>query len=93
MGTIRSPLHGIPIFIKGNMATSPDLEMSTSFGAYAFQNATSDHDAFIVSAVAESKTPSACQIQAHLHYGNTLWAKQKQRFRELKKTRHNAKVL
>ena len=48
MGTIRSPLHGIPIFIKGNMATGPDLKMSTSFGAYAFQNATSDHDAFIV---------------------------------------------
>ena len=48
MGTIRSPLHGIPIFIKGNMMTGSDLNMSTSFGAYAFQNATSDHDAFIV---------------------------------------------
>ena len=48
MGTIRSPLHGIPIFIKGNMATGPDMKMSTSFGAYAFQNATSDYDAFIV---------------------------------------------
>lgn len=54
MGTIRSPLHGIPIFIKGNMATGPDLNMSTSFGAYAFQNATSDHDAFIVAKTREA---------------------------------------
>ena len=54
IGTIRSPLHGIPIFIKGNMATGPDLKMSTSFGAYAFQNATSDHDAFIVAKAQEA---------------------------------------
>ena len=54
MGKVRSALHGIPIFIKGNMATGPDLNMSTSFGAYAFQNATSDHDAFIVAKAREA---------------------------------------
>ena len=36
----------MPLFIKGNMATGPDLNMATSSGAYAFGNATADHDAF-----------------------------------------------
>ena len=53
-GILRGPLHGIPIFIKGNMATGPDLNMSTSFGAYAFENATLDHDAFLVAKVREA---------------------------------------
>ncbi|CAF9935087.1 hypothetical protein IMSHALPRED_010096 [Imshaugia aleurites] len=53
-GISRGPLHGIPIFIKGNMATGPDLNMSTSFGAYAFENATTDHDAFLVAKAREA---------------------------------------
>lgn len=53
-GRLLSPLHGIPIFIKGNMATGPDLNMSTSFGAYAFENATADHDAFLVTKAREA---------------------------------------
>lgn len=53
-GMLLGPLHGIPIFIKGNMATGPDLNMSTSFGAYAFENATADHDAFLVAKAREA---------------------------------------
>lgn len=45
---IRSALHGIPVFIKGNTATSPDLNMTTSSGAYAFENATAKHDVSLV---------------------------------------------
>lgn len=53
-GFIRSPLHGIPVSIKGNMATGPDLNMTTSFGAYAFENATADRDAFFVAKAQEA---------------------------------------
>lgn len=52
-GVFRGPLHGIPVFIKGNMATGPDLNMTTSFGAYAFENATAGQDAFLVAKAQE----------------------------------------
>lgn len=53
-GVIRGPLHGLPIFIKGNTATGPDLNMTTSFGSYAFENATAVQDAFSVTKAQEA---------------------------------------
>ncbi|KAJ6079729.1 amidase family protein [Penicillium canescens] len=47
-GLIRSPLHGVPLIVKGNMATDQSLGMSTSSGAFALQNATASQDAHIV---------------------------------------------
>ena len=44
----------MPVFIKGNMATGPDLNMATSSGAYAFGNPTADHDAFLVAKAREA---------------------------------------
>ena len=38
----------MPVYIKGNMATGPDLNMSTSVEDYAFGDAVADHDAFLV---------------------------------------------
>ena len=34
-GKIRGPLHGIPVIIKDNMATHPDLGMETTAGTFA----------------------------------------------------------
>ena len=34
-GHVRSPLHGIPILIKDNVATHPDLGMDTTAGSFA----------------------------------------------------------
>ncbi|TVY19360.1 putative amidase [Lachnellula arida] len=34
-GSIRSPLHGIPIIIKDNIATHPSLGMTTTAGSFA----------------------------------------------------------
>ncbi|KAJ5962526.1 hypothetical protein N7501_007467 [Penicillium viridicatum] len=47
-GLTRSPLHGVPLIVKGNMATDQSLGMSTSSGAFALQNATASQDAHIV---------------------------------------------
>ncbi|KAK3376844.1 amidase signature domain-containing protein [Lasiosphaeria ovina] len=47
-GILHSPLHGIPLIIKGNMATDRSLGMKTTSGAYAIQNATASRDAFMV---------------------------------------------
>jgi amidase len=46
-GTIRGPLHGIPIVLKDNIATGDYLY--TTAGAMALEYATADRDAFIVS--------------------------------------------
>lgn len=44
-GTIRSPLHGIPLLIKNNIATN-DL-MNTTAGSYSLLGATVPHDATV----------------------------------------------
>jgi hypothetical protein len=36
-GRIRGPLHGIPILIKDNIATDPELGMSTTAGSLALR--------------------------------------------------------
>lgn len=36
------------------MATDPSLGMKTTFGAYAFQNASASHDAFLVAKAREA---------------------------------------
>ena len=53
-GVLRTPLHGMPVFIKGNMTTGPDLNMSTSFGAYPFGNATADHNTSLFAKIREA---------------------------------------
>ncbi|KAH6640376.1 amidase family protein [Chaetomium tenue] len=53
-GLLRSPLHGVPLIIKGNMATGNFLGMKTTSGAYALQNATASNDAFIVEKAREA---------------------------------------
>ena len=53
-GVLRNPLYGMLVFIKGSMATGPDLNVSTSFEAHAFGNAIADHDAFLVAKVREA---------------------------------------
>lgn len=45
-GLVRGPLHGIPILIKGNIAT--DDRMDTTAGSVALVNSTPQEDAFIV---------------------------------------------
>ncbi|KAK2591840.1 hypothetical protein QQS21_010479 [Conoideocrella luteorostrata] len=47
-GLIRSPLHGIPLIVKRNMATDASLFIKTSSSAFALRNATAVHDAHIV---------------------------------------------
>ena len=46
----------MPVFVKSNMATDPDLNMSTSFGACAFGNAKADHDVFMVARAREASS-------------------------------------
>lgn len=53
-GVFRNPLNGMSVFIKGNMVTIPDLNMSTSSEANAFGNAIADHDAFFFAKVREA---------------------------------------
>lgn len=36
-GRIRGPLHGIPILVKDNIATDPELGMSTTAGSLALR--------------------------------------------------------
>lgn len=44
----RSPLHGIPIVIKDNICTSPELGMYTTLGAVALKHAVAPKNAAIV---------------------------------------------
>jgi hypothetical protein len=36
-GRIRGPLHGIPILVKDNLATDPELGMNTTAGSFALR--------------------------------------------------------
>ncbi|KAL6879921.1 amidase signature enzyme [Trichoderma longibrachiatum] len=45
-GTIRGPLHGIPILVKNNIATKDNL--NTSAGSHLLLHATVPHDAFVI---------------------------------------------
>lgn len=51
-GHVRSPLHGIPVTLKGNIATGD--RMHTSAGAYVLKDAYADRDAFIVTRLREA---------------------------------------
>lgn len=45
-GTLRGPLHGIPVLLKDNISTADYLH--TTAGAAVLQNVTADADAFLV---------------------------------------------
>ena len=45
-GTVRGPLHGIPVLLKDNIATGD--QMHTTAGAYALKEWRADRDAFLV---------------------------------------------
>ncbi|MFN8464477.1 MAG: amidase family protein [Caldilineaceae bacterium] len=45
-GTVRGPLHGIPVLLKDNIATGD--KMHTTAGAYALKDWQADRDAFLV---------------------------------------------
>lgn len=51
---LRSPLHGIPIIVKDNMLTDSSSGVPTTFGTYAFSNATASRDAFVVAKLKEA---------------------------------------
>jgi amidase len=51
-GVDRGPLHGIPICLKDNLATSPPLP--TTAGAAALRGALADRDAFLVARLREA---------------------------------------
>ena len=36
-GSIRGPLHGVPILVKDNIATDPSLGMDTTAGSFALR--------------------------------------------------------
>ncbi len=45
-GSVRGPLHGIPVLLKDNIATGD--QMHTTAGAYALKDLRADRDAFLV---------------------------------------------
>lgn len=50
-GRARSPLHGIPVLVKDNIATHPDLGMETTAGTYA-----------LVGSVVQDNAPCIAQV-------------------------------
>lgn len=58
-GTMRSPLHGIPILIKDNCASDPELGMNTTAGSYALLGAPVPRDAHIVKKMRDAGMISA----------------------------------
>ena len=51
-GRIRGPLHGIPVFLKDNIATADRLH--TSAGSHALRDCIAPHDAFLVTRLREA---------------------------------------
>ncbi|KAF8852531.1 amidase signature enzyme [Acephala macrosclerotiorum] len=47
-GRVRSPLHGIPILIKDNIATHPQLGMDTTAGSFALKGSCPKTNAVVV---------------------------------------------
>jgi amidase len=47
-GKIRGPLHGIPVILKDNIMTHPELGMPTTAGSWAFVNAKPKNNAALV---------------------------------------------
>ncbi|KAK7742401.1 hypothetical protein SLS53_004547 [Cytospora paraplurivora] len=48
-GTIRSVLHGVPILVKDNYNTDPELGLNTTAGSYSLLGQTTVGDAFVIS--------------------------------------------
>jgi len=53
-GKIRGPLHGIPILVKDNVATHPDLGMDTTAGSLALAGSRPKRNADIVDSLLEA---------------------------------------
>nr|XP_019049186.1 hypothetical protein I302_02967 [Kwoniella bestiolae CBS 10118]OCF28116.1 hypothetical protein I302_02967 [Kwoniella bestiolae CBS 10118] len=47
-GEIRSELHGIPVLVKDNIATDPELGMDTTAGSFALKDSVVPADAFVI---------------------------------------------
>ncbi|MEM7798838.1 MAG: amidase family protein, partial [Chloroflexota bacterium] len=53
-GQSRGPLHGIPILLKDNVDTGPDLGMQTTAGSLALEGTAAPRDAFITQKLREA---------------------------------------
>ncbi|KAL1868268.1 hypothetical protein Daus18300_005992 [Diaporthe australafricana] len=47
-GVIRSPLHGIPIIVKNNIMTGPELQLPTTLGIYPLQDEIAKENAPVI---------------------------------------------
>lgn len=52
--TVRSMLHGVPITVKDNIMTGPDLGMPTTVGTFALEKAMARRNAPIVDRLIEA---------------------------------------
>ncbi|KAL2285896.1 hypothetical protein FJTKL_07395 [Diaporthe vaccinii] len=53
-GNIRSLLHGIPVIVKDNIMTGPELQLPTTVGTYALQESIAKRNAPIVDALVKA---------------------------------------
>ena len=58
-GSVRGPLHGIPILVKDNIATAPELGLPTTCGSLALVGSKPTRNAAVIERV--SKTLEALQ--------------------------------
>ncbi|KAH8761174.1 amidase family protein [Diaporthe sp. PMI_573] len=53
-GIVRSPMHGIPILVKDNIATSPSLGMETTAGSFALKGSRPRKSADLIEKLTEA---------------------------------------
>ncbi|GAA5893523.1 hypothetical protein JCM6882_007843 [Rhodosporidiobolus microsporus] len=64
-GNKRSPIHGLPIAVKDNYNTAPELGMNTTAGSYALLGQTTVGDAFVIDEL--RKAGAIILAKANLH--------------------------
>lgn len=71
-GKMRSPLHGIPIAIKDNIATRTEDGMDTTAGSFALQGAQVPGDADCVRKLREAGAIILCTYSVTKYLSSTL---------------------